>query len=136
MTIERFEDLKSWQEARKLVRLVYDLTRRSPFCHDYELIKQIRAAAVSSMGNIAEGFGRFSFEDKRRFLDIAFGSCTEVQSHLYAAIDQNYISKSEFEVAYQQADIVSKLINGSLTNLDHQIAGRPSTRSRTQQKDK
>ena len=98
--------------------------------------RQIQAAAVSAMGNIAEGFGRFSFEDKRRFLDIAFGSCAEVQSHLYVALDQAYITKADFEKVYQQAELVGRLISGSLTNLSLQIDGRSSTRSRTQRRGK
>ncbi len=53
MTIERFEDLKSWQEARKLVQIVYRLTRNEAFNMDRGLVWQMQEAAVSSMGNIA-----------------------------------------------------------------------------------
>ncbi len=136
MKIERFEDLKSWQEARKLVLLVYELTKRAGFAQDHALRRQIQAATVSVMGNIAEGFGRFSFEDKRRFLDIALGSCAEVQSHLYVALDQAYITKADFEKVYQQAELVARLISGSLTNLSVQIDGRSWTRSRAQRREK
>jgi hypothetical protein len=56
------------------------------------------------MGNIAEAHGRYSFEDKRRFLDVALGSCEELQSHLYIALDCAYIPQSGFDDAYRQAD--------------------------------
>jgi four helix bundle protein len=62
----------------------------------------MRAAAVSPMGNIAEAHGRYSFEDKRRFLDIALGSCEETQSHCYVALDQGYITEDEFREVYAQ----------------------------------
>src|SRR3970040_422496 len=97
MGIDRFEDLRSWQEARKLVRLIYSLTKKPGFVKDYKLREQSQAAAVASMGNIAEAHGRFSFEEKRKFYEIAHGSVEELQSHLYVALDQAYISKEEFQ---------------------------------------
>lgn len=136
MKIERFQDLKSWQEARTLTQFIYRLTRSEAFSEDRALVWQIRDAAVSIMSNIAEAHGRYSFEDKRRFFDIALGSCLEVQSHLYVALDQAYITKADFEKVYQQAELVGRLISGSLTNLSLQIDGRSSTRSRTQRRGK
>ncbi len=132
MKIERFEDLKSWQEARKLVQIIYRLTRSEAFKDDRALRWQVQAAGVSAMGNVAEAHGRYSFEDKRRFLDISLGSCKEVQSHLYVALDQNFISKIEFDEAYRQAEIVSQLVTGSLNNLELQIGRRSPTRVRQQ----
>ena len=73
-----------------------------------------------------EAHGRYSFEDKRRLLDIALGSCKEIQSHLYVALDQRYVDQAGFDEAYQQADVVGQLVNASINNLDHQIAGRTS----------
>jgi four helix bundle protein len=128
VTIERFEELKSWQEARKLVQIVYRLTKKGSFASDRELGWQLQGAAVSSMGNIAEAHGRYSFEDKRRFLDVSLGSCKEVQSHLYVALDQAYVKQDEFDEAYKQAELVAQLITGSLDHLDRQITGRGSQR--------
>ena len=123
MGIERFEDLKSWQGARKLVQTVYRLTDKESF-RNRGLGWQLQDAAGSCMGNIAEGHGRYSYEDKRRFLDIALGSCKELQSHLYIALDLGYILQAEFDETYRQGDIVGRLINGALNNLDRQIANR------------
>ncbi len=126
MAIERFEDLKSWQEARRLAQVVYRLTRKETFKDDRELVWQTRDAPASSMANIAEAHGRYSFEEKRRFLDIALGSAKEVQSHFYIALDQEYLSQHEFDELYRQADSVCSLVRGSLNNLDRQIAQRRS----------
>jgi four helix bundle protein len=76
------------------------------------------------MGNIAEAHGRYSFEDKRRLLDITLGSCREVQSHMYVALDQSFVTQQGFEAVYQQADAISQLLNGSINNLDRQIVNR------------
>ena len=133
MGIERFEDLKSWQEARKLTQIVYRLTEMGSF-RSRGLAWQLQDAAGSCMGNIAEAHGRYSFEDKRRFLDIALGSCNEIQSRLYIALDHAYVTREEFDEAYRQADVVGRLINGALNNLDRQIAqrlrGKPGPRGR------
>lgn len=56
--IEKFEDIKAWQEARELVKEVYSLTSKSSFDKDYAFKDQIRRASVSTMSNIAEGFLR------------------------------------------------------------------------------
>jgi four helix bundle protein len=130
MGIERFEDLHSWQEARKLVRLIYALTNKPGFKKDFDLRRQSQAAAVSSMGNIAEAHGRFSFEEKRNFYEVAHGSVEELQSHLYVALDQEYISKAEFQEAYDCAGAVGRLVKGSIDNLSRQIISRRRDRGK------
>jgi four helix bundle protein len=81
------------------------------------------------MGNIAEAHARYSFEDKRRLLDVSLGSSKEVQSHLYVALDQTYIDREEFDGAYQEADEAGKLVNGMINNLDDQIGKRLAGKS-------
>ena len=76
-----------------------------------------------------EAHGRYSFEDKRRLLDVSLGSCKEIQSHLYVALDQAYVTDAEFGEAYGQADAAAQLINGAINNLDRQIASRSSDKS-------
>jgi four helix bundle protein len=133
VSIDRFEDLRSWQEARTLVRLVYTLTKKQTFHKDFELSRQSRGATVSCMGNFAEAHGRFSFEEKRQFYEVAHGSLEELQSHLYVAIDQEYISKDEFQEGYDCAGIVGKLVQGSIDNLNRQISSRRRDRGRGRQ---
>jgi four helix bundle protein len=103
-----FEDLRIWQAARELVRLIYMLTSNQGFYKDATLRDQLRRAAVSSMANIAEGFERGSRREFVRFLYMARGSAGEVRSHLYVAKDLDYITTSEFEGMEKQAVALSK----------------------------
>jgi four helix bundle protein len=109
--------LECWQEARKFVKLIYGLTKKSDFKRDYELVGQIRRSAVSSMANIAEGFHRNSNKDFMRFLDYSRASVAETISHSYVALDQKYISEEDLDLVKQQADIVWKKVNNFITYL-------------------
>ena len=103
MGIERFEDIEAWQLARELTRKVYTLTRKGQFARDFGLRGQIQDAAGSSMHNIAEGFDSESNHEFIRFLRYAKRSCTEVQSELYVALDQQYLIETEFQDVYDHA---------------------------------
>ncbi len=110
--IERFEEIKAWQLARDLVKMIYGFTNKIPFHKDSGLSNQIQRAAVSIMSNVAEGFGRGSNREFVNFLHIARGSCAEVRSLLYIALDLGYIDVEEFNRASQQAEETSKAISG------------------------
>ena len=119
MKITRFEEIEAWQQARNLVNAVYEAIRENGlFQKDYRLINQIQAAAVSAMSNIAEGFSRKSNKEFTQFLFISKSSAAEVQSQLYVALDQNYITKKQFEKIYNQAETVSKLNSGFIKYLN------------------
>jgi four helix bundle protein len=117
--INRFEDIQAWQKARELNNVIYGITRNSHFSKDFSLRDQIRRASVSVMANIAEGFGRRSRKEFSNFLNMAHGSAAEVQCHLYAALDQKYISEGDFEILYKRTDEVSKMIQGFMKYLDN-----------------
>jgi four helix bundle protein len=122
MKIERFEDIEAWQEARKLVRLVYEaVNKNAEFKRDFRLVNQIQAAAVSSMSNIAEGFSRHSNKEFIQYLYISKSSAAEVQSESYVAIDQHYITQKDFQKIYDHAEIVSKKDSGFIKYLDSQL---------------
>lgn len=87
--IEKFEDIEAWKKGRELVNVIYAVSNKEPFTHDYGLKDQIRRAAVSVISNIAEGFERDTNPDFRRFLAIAKGSVGEVEAQLYVALDQS-----------------------------------------------
>jgi len=112
VTIKRFEDIKAWQRARELSRIVYQISSSGEFAKDFGLRDQFRRAAVSVMSNIAEGFARKGDRDFARFLDISRGSSVEVQSILYVAVDARYIKKEEFEKVYRMADEIISMISG------------------------
>ncbi len=117
-TINRFEELECWQEARKLVRMIYALTKMNKFKKDFELIGQIRRSAVSSMANIAEGFHRKSNRDFMKFLDYSRTSVVETMSHIYVALDQSYIDQPELAKVQRQADVFWKKVNNFITYLN------------------
>ncbi len=118
MKIDKFEDLEAWQEARKLVKLVYDFINKSDkFKRDYRLRGQLTAAAVSVMSNIAEGFSRQSNKEFIQFLFISSSSSAEVQSILYVVLDQGYISEKSFKEVYEQANKVSQINSGLIRYL-------------------
>jgi len=112
MKIERFEDIEAWQLARELTRKVYRLTKKPGFTKDYGLKRQIQDAAGSSMHNIAEGFDSETNAEFIRFLRYAKRSCTEVQSELYVALDEEYISPKEFKDVYEQARRTRAAVRG------------------------
>jgi len=122
MKITRFEDIDAWQEARKLVKMVYSVINKSPkFKKDFRLVNQIQDAAVSAMSNIPEGFTRRSNKEFIQFLFISKSSAAEVQSQLYVALDQEYINQNDFEKIYNQAEIVSKMDSGFIKYLQSQL---------------
>ena len=110
--IKRFEDIVAWQEARKLVREIYGITREGAFGKDFGLRDQIQRASVSIMANIAEGFDCESHIEFARFLGIARRSAVEVQSLLHIALDIGYIGEDVFRNEYSQAEKTKALIGG------------------------
>jgi len=112
MRIDKFEDIEAWKLARELALKVYKLTKNDCFSRDFGLKKQIQDAAGSSMHNIAEGFDAETNREFIRFLRYAKRSCTEVQSELYLALDQLYVTKTEFKDAYEHAGRTRAAIRG------------------------
>ena len=117
MKIERFEDIEGWQLARELTRKVYRLTKKPEFAKDCGLKRQIQDAAGSSMHNIAEGFDSETNAEFIRFLRYAKRSCTEVQSELYVALDEGYISPNEFKDVYEKAGRTRAAVRGFINYL-------------------
>ncbi len=119
MAVRYFEDLDVWKEARRLTNEVYVATRGAGFSKDFGLRDQIQRAAVSIMSNIAEGFERGGNQEFMQFLYIAKGSCGEVRSQLYVALDQGYISRDHFD---QMLNSFKKL-SGMIASLIDYIKG-------------
>jgi four helix bundle protein len=108
-TFKRFEEIQAWQKARQATKIVYQITGKPPFARDFGLTKQIQRASVSIMANIAEGFGRHSDKEFANFLNMAHGSASEVQSHLFVALDLEYIDQSVFSTLYDLMDEISRM---------------------------
>lgn len=117
MKINKFEDIKAWREAGKLSIQIYQLTTKGRLFKDFGLKDQICRAAISVMNNIAEGFERQGNKEFCKFLYYAKGSVGEVRSVLYVIFKLGYISNREFQEAYEQSILVSKLISKFVTYL-------------------
>jgi four helix bundle protein len=115
--IEKFEDIKSWQKAKELVKLIYCVTKEGKFSKDFGLRDQIQRASVSIMSNIAEGFDSGTQKSFINFLNYSYRSTSEVQSLLYVANDINYISKEQFKDLYHRSREIKKLIGGFIQYL-------------------
>ncbi|MBU4298422.1 four helix bundle protein [Patescibacteria group bacterium] len=110
--IKSFTDLRTWQEAHKLVLMVYEITKKFPREELFGLTNQMRRAAVSITSNIAEGFSRQSYKEKVQFYSISQGSNTELQNQLLVAKDVGYLELEEFDKIAKQSIEVHKLLNG------------------------
>lgn len=115
--IKDFTELDSWKTGHNLVLAIYKTTQTFPDEEKYGLTSQIRRASVSITSNIAEGFGRFSTQEKIRFYQIALGSVTEVQNQIYVARDVNYISTEASERLICLTVDVHKLIFGLIRSI-------------------
>ena len=110
--IDRFEDFIAWQKARKLTAEIYRVISEGNFARDFGLKDQIRRAAVSSMSNLAEGFERGRPAEFHQFLSVAKGSCAELRTQLYVALDVGYLKLPTFEVLMTQATEVGQILGG------------------------
>src|ERR1041385_7315147 len=108
-TFSRLEDIQVWQKARQLTKRVYEATWNGTFAQDYGLRSQIQRASVSIMANIAEGFGRRSDKEFANFLNMAHGSAAEVLSHLYVALDLNYVDEAWFGEVHELLEEISRM---------------------------
>jgi four helix bundle protein len=124
MKINRFEDLECWQSARELVNRVYRVCSVNELKKNFSLSDQIKRAGISIMANIAEGFSRKSNKEFIQFLFISKASAAELQSHLYIALDQQYIDRSSFDDLYADADKVQRQISNLIKYLNSTIQTR------------
>ena len=125
--VRRFEDLVAWQKARGLTRSVYELTNSGAFAKDFGLRDQVRRAAVSIMSNLAEGFERGGRSEFHQFLSIAKGSCAELRSQIYVALDARYLDRPTYLALLAQAEEVARIIGG-LRSAVHKQKGNGKSR--------
>ena len=113
-----FRQLRVYSNSKELVKYVYTLLQKFPVEEKFALCSQIRRAVTSIPINIAEGFGRFSSKEKTRFIEISFGSLTEISCELEISFELGYITKEEYEEAEKQIIIISK----QLSNLHKSVS--------------
>lgn len=110
--ISFYTELKVWQEARNLTKIIYGLTKQFPKDELFALTGQMRRCSISISSNIAEGCGRNSTKDSVQFFYIGRGSIYELESQLYAAFDLEYIDKEQLNQTLHNIELTRKLLNG------------------------
>ena len=93
--MESFEQLEVWKKAREIRIFVMKVIQKLPKEEKYGLFMQLKRSSRSISNNIAEGFGRFHFQENIQFCRVARGSLTETLDHMIIALDEGYISEED-----------------------------------------
>ncbi len=115
MRIYHFEEIEAWKKFQIVAIKIYNLLQINV---DYGFKNQIQRASVSISNNIAEGFERGSDADFRRFLFISLGSCSEVKSMMYMALQLNYISQKDANQLQKDLVEISIMLKSFIRVLD------------------
>jgi len=117
MTYKSFEDLELYKAAREFRKAIYALIKKLPDSEKFNLISQMRRAATSLTNNIAEGNGRYHYQESIQFCRQARGSLAELIDDLNICIDEKYFSEKEMNDLKLQAHEINKLLNGFVAYL-------------------
>jgi four helix bundle protein len=115
--MQDYRKLLVWEKAHQYVLSIYDVTAKFPDTERYGLTSQIRRAAVSIPANIAEGCGRETQNELRRFLYIAIGSGSEVDYYLFLVHDLKWIDTAEFQRLSNELDSIRRMLNAFIQKL-------------------
>ncbi|MEO8710819.1 MAG: four helix bundle protein [Parafilimonas sp.] len=122
MNYRGYKDLECYKQGRELRIFVSNLAKKFPSQEKFLLTAQILDASRSVTANIAEGYGRFTYNDTRNFFIISRGSVTETMERLSTAFDENYIIADELKTGEEKCELVFKLINGYIAYLERSKA--------------
>ena len=114
-----FEKLNVWQDARLLVKEIYNLIEIFPMEEKYALSDQLKRAAISVASNIAEGTSRSSYKEKIRFIEVSYGSLLEVYSQLILSMDLGYVTR---ESLHNIIEFIYKISNELNALKKHYVA--------------
>ena len=106
----KFENLNVWQKAIEYAQLIYEISQNFPKAEVFGLQSQIRRSAISVSLNIAEGSGRTTKKEFRKFLHVSLGSLRESVTCLHLALKLEYINKDDFDRTYEIAVSISKML--------------------------
>lgn len=122
-----FKELKVWQKSMDLAKDIYCIVRSLPIEERYALADQMRRAAVSIPSNIAEGYGKNSDKEFIRFLFIARGSLSELETQLYLCIRLYDYQESQLAVFFDKIEGISKMLIGLISYLNKRCTTRSYT---------
>ena len=120
--INHFTDIHAWKLARKMRIEVYETIKKLPLEERFDLGSQMRRAAVSCTANIAEGYGRFHFQENIQFCRQSRGSMYETQDHLITCLDNRYIDQGRYDEIWKLTEDAIKVLDGYIRYLKGQKA--------------
>jgi four helix bundle protein len=112
-----FEDLEVWKNCRDLRNRLSNMAKQFPVEEKYRLIDQLKRASRSATANIAEGYGRFHYQENIQFCRQSRGSLYEVLDHLICALDEQYIDNETFNERKADLEKCIALLNGYILYL-------------------
>ena len=115
--MKTFEDLDCWKKATSLRRRLSEIVKVFPQDEKHKLTDQIIRASRSVTANIAEGFGRFHYQEYVQYCRQSRGSLYEIIDHLIVACDERYISQEEFRKLKSEIEECLALLNGFINYL-------------------
>ncbi|MBI3003997.1 MAG: four helix bundle protein [Ignavibacteriales bacterium] len=115
--LKSFEELECWQACTDVRRFIRKIVKKFPSEEKFSLTDGMNRASRSSTQNIAEGFGRFHFQENIQFCRTSRGSLNELIDQLITAHDENYISKEEYEEGRRLIERAVQLLNGYIRYL-------------------
>ncbi len=118
-----FEDLKIYKGSTLMRQKIFALTKHFPAEEKYRLTDQIIRSTRKCPANIAEGYGRFHYQENIQFCRIARGSLTETQDHLNCAYECEYISDTQLNELKTEIEQLIKMINGYIKYLESRKKG-------------
>lgn len=119
--MQTHKDLKVWQQSISFVKLLYQTTATFPKEELFGLSSQMRRAAVSIPSNIAEGYGRHSQRELLRFLTIAVGSTSELETQLIICQQLGYLSAEDYQLLQCSLSSIAKMLNALKRSIREQI---------------
>lgn len=127
--VRKHHELKAWQEAMKLVKEIYRVTREFPKEEIYGLVSQMRRAAVSVPSNISEGAARGGDREFIQFLIIVRGSLSELETQLLISKDLGYLTPNSSPITpspdvpdiQERIDRIFSMIGGLLRSLRERV---------------
>lgn len=108
--MNNYKELIVWQKARMLVKTTYNLTTQLPSEEKFGLISQMRRCVVSIPSNIAEGASRTSNKEFAHFLEIAYGSCFELETQLLLCVDIDFLQEDTTSLIITGLQEIQKMV--------------------------
>ena len=122
-----FRALDVWKKGQRIRTYIFELIKKFPAEEKFRLADQMIRASRSITANIAEGYGRYHYQDNIRFCRQARGSVYELLDHLEVASECAYISQDEYMGVRKTAEEALALLNGYVKYLSNQKLLNKST---------